>query len=242
MYSTLLAFASVLLVSCTAWADDAPFITERPGFNTSPQTLPKGRIQVEAGLDVDPNGDSLSLPVSVARFGAFDRMEFQLGWGGLSFVPGDDAVNDLFINAKVAVAEQNGAMPNIGIIVGTTVPVDDGRSFSDTQTTIGGLWSHDLEHGFSLFGTITAVTQSVANKRDWAGTNAIGIAKSLPDNFGAFFELFSRFDDRAGDAHIVDFGLTYLLRPELQLDVSGGVGVSGPSAFDFISLGISTRW
>ncbi|MEM9877849.1 MAG: transporter [Pseudomonadota bacterium] len=235
--------APVLFTSAFyAHAEEAPLITERPGFSTSPQALPQGKIQVEAGVDFDLDVEGVTLPVSLMRYGVAKKLEVQVGWGGISFVPGDDGVNDLIVNAKYALSPQQGNRPNIGIIIGTTIPLDDGRGLSDTQTTVGALWSYDYADGIGLFGTATLVTQNVADDRDWALTNAVGVAKALPEDFGTFIELFSRFDDKAGDAHILDFGLTYLFQPELQLDVSAGVGLAGRSAFDFVSFGVSTRW
>jgi len=223
-------------------AQEAPMITERPGFSTSPQALPEGRFQLEAGVDFDLDAESVTAPVSLARYGVADKLEVQLGWGGINFAPSGDSVTDFLINVKYALSPQEGGRPNIGVIVGTSIPVDNGRDLSNTQTTLGALWSYDYEGGLGLFGTASVITQNIAGERDWALTNAVGVAKALPENFGTFIEYFARFDDKAGDARIVDFGLTYLFRPNLQLDVSGGVGIAGDSAFDFVSFGVSTHW
>lgn len=72
-------------------------------------------------------------------------------------------------------------------------------------------------------------------------TAALGIG--LSERWGAFVEVFGSapINARGGDAHSVDGGFTYLLRPNVQLDISGGIGLNDAAENWFLSTGLSFR-
>lgn len=72
-------------------------------------------------------------------------------------------------------------------------------------------------------------------------TAALGFG--LSERWGALVEVFGDLpvDAPGGDAHSVDGGVTYLVRDHLQLDVSGGVGLSAAAPDELLSVGLSVR-
>jgi hypothetical protein len=58
---------------------------------------------------------------------------------------------------------------------------------------------------------------------------------------GAFLEFFGLIPEEDSGTHLIDAGLTYLIRPNLQLDTSGGIGLNEEATDFFINFGISYR-
>ncbi len=76
---------------------------------------------------------------------------------------------------------------------------------------------------------------------DYVYTVSLGFAVSK--RLGAFAESFGtvEFHDARTSAHALDGGFTYLLRDSLQLDGSGGIGLSGAAGDWFVGAGVSVR-
>jgi hypothetical protein len=66
---------------------------------------------------------------------------------------------------------------------------------------------------------------------------------SLSERWGAFFEVFGDAGGSAGGGpkHLVDGGLTYLLRDNLQFDIAAGAGLNDRAEDWFLGAGLSVR-
>jgi hypothetical protein len=56
-----------------------------------------------------------------------------------------------------------------------------------------------------------------------------------------FIESFGLIPESGESAHQLDTGFTFLVLPNFQLDISGGIGISMGSPDNFISMGLSYR-
>jgi hypothetical protein len=63
---------------------------------------------------------------------------------------------------------------------------------------------------------------------------------SLQDKLGAFLEFYGSWPELGASTHAVNYGLTYLILDDLQLDISSG-GLVDEATDYFIGLGISGR-
>ena len=70
-------------------------------------------------------------------------------------------------------------------------------------------------------------------------TTAIGI--SFNNEFSSFIKVYGDFNASLKPIHNFDGGFTYLLSNNLQVDISGGKGISGVDSFWFLSTGFSFR-
>jgi len=72
-------------------------------------------------------------------------------------------------------------------------------------------------------------------------TATLGVG--LSGRTGAFLEVFGDLPLSAvgGSGHLLDGGLTHLLRDNLQLDASGGIGLSQDADDWFVGLGVTLR-
>jgi len=64
------------------------------------------------------------------------------------------------------------------------------------------------------------------------------------DYWGLFVEVFGEVPMSAdgGPVHLLDAGVTYLVRPHVQLDLAAGVGLSDDAPDWFAGMGVSLRF
>jgi len=67
------------------------------------------------------------------------------------------------------------------------------------------------------------------------------IARDLGNGLGSFAELYGFFPEHSDWDHRFDAGLTYLVNRNIQLDASGGFGITENAPDYFISAGVSFR-
>ena len=70
---------------------------------------------------------------------------------------------------------------------------------------------------------------------------SIVLGMSISDRFGAFAELYGTSNNGDIPHTRADAGLTYLIRHNLQLDVSGGTGLDSGIKMYFVSFGLTWR-
>lgn len=241
-------------------------ITDRPDQTESATVVPYGTVQVETGwlwTEDEEGGLELSTEErlgTLVRLGVARRVELRLGWVGevdeelrLRGRPTGrvSGVGDAELGAKIGLADERGARPQAALLVGVGLPVGDGEITSDRydpsfRFSLAHTLTEHVSFGYNLGMTWSSVpgegppgvreTLSFVNY-----TAALGFG--LSKRWGAFVEVFGDLpvDAPGGDAHSVDGGVTYLVRNNLQLDVSGGIGLSGSAPDQILSVGLSVR-
>jgi hypothetical protein len=83
---------------------------------------------------------------------------------------------------------------------------------------------------------------------EWDGESAIpayfysvALGIGLSDKFGMFIESYGQTPEESKGEHLLDMGFTYLVMPNLQLDISGGIGLNDKAIDNFISMGLTIR-
>jgi hypothetical protein len=225
--------------------DLGPINTERPSFSSSPLALPTGFWQIEAGYQYTRNVGSNSskdhtLPNALLRFGFHERLELQLNWSGYTRMISNGAktkgLNDASLGMKWQVNKADAAVA-VGLFAGVSLPVGDREFTSDDYAPeFAVFWTHS--GSLDWFGTA---------KLSWSGNkykleNAVGISLSLAQNTGAYFEYKGSFPEGQGPAHDLNFGVTWLLADDLQVDLNGGLGLNKRASDYFVGTGIAYRW
>jgi hypothetical protein len=263
----LLLSLSALLLTGPALHAATPaepeLVTDRPDQTESTAIVPAGRTQIEAGATFvreDEDGvrvELLQAPGTLVRIGLAERVELRLGWDGWledEITLGDlkareDGFGDAEVGAKVGLREGAGLSPAIALIAATSVPVGE-KPFSSERfdPSFRLSVSHDLAGGIGL-GYNAGVETASEPARDGDYTTLSSaiytLAAGFPagDRAGIFVELFGDVPMSAegGPAHSFDTGVTYLLRPNLQLDLAAGVGLSDDAPDWFAGVGVSVR-
>lgn len=236
-----------------------PLVADRPDFTEGPGTVGLGAAQIELGYTFgrDRGGPTVtthSLGEPLLRLGLLaEWLELRLGTGlvvqrtqingvGLD----ENGFEDLYVGVKLALSEQNGAIPALGILPQATFPTgSDPFSSGQVLPGVNLVYSWDVTATFSLSGG-TQVNRAVGEEGDgmaeWAQSLSGGFG--LGDRYGLFGEWFAVFYDGPGGVqpeHYANTGLTWLLTDDVQWDVRVGVGLNDRAEDVFFGTGLSLR-
>jgi hypothetical protein len=176
-------------------------------------------------------------------------MEFRLGSDMLNnqqklpaSAPRDDlGVSPIGIGFKFGLAKESGLLPDIALLTSWQIPNTGNKVYSSDKWqhsyvfsfahTLSDRWGLGYNLGYEFEGSFDVS----AFKYSLVGGYAIA------DRWGAFIELYgSKVSDSPWDLRS-DAGVTFLLFPSFQLDLSGGLGITDVSPTGFISAGFSWR-
>ncbi len=219
-------FALVLLAACTARAQGVPeLITDRPDQTESAVTIVPGWVQLEGGLTY--TGQTTLAPALLARLGVIPGAELRLGAQGGTF-----QVDEVSVGGKVRLWDEHGAQPEAALLAELAAPTDGGVAGGQVRLALANTLSDRLSLGYNIGATWSSLR--LAPRVLYTLTLGIGVA----DAIGAFAEVFGvgfGVDEQPG----VAAGFTYLVVPNMQLDVSGGYDLQ--SADSFVGIGASYR-
>lgn len=238
-------------------------VTDRPDQTESSAIVPPGYVQIETGWLFTRNHEegarqeTHEFPGTLVRIGLLDWLELRAGWSGhireeVRLEPlraNANGMGDAELSTKIRFWPQKGGRPETALLVGTSLPVGDKDFSSDRfDPSVRFSLSHSLSERFSLGYNLGMQWTSAAHESgnrttlsDYIYTAVLGIG--LTERLGAFAEVFGEIPASAvgKPANALDGGFTYLLRPNLQLDVTGGAGLSGRAVDWFVGAGFSLR-
>ena len=250
-------------------------VTDRPDQTESPNTVPRGFTQLEAGVlyaHDERRGvefDGFEIPSTLVRIGLADRFELRVGWAGYIFeeVKGggvkieNDGAADGELGGKIglwgpALPSRSGkpAKSTGGLLVSVSLPIGDNDFSRDRyDPAIRLAVDHDLADDLSLSYNLGLQWLTLPDERgfdrdtgsDFIYTLALGLGNvASKTRLGAFVEVFGAIPASASGTprHSFDGGFTYLIRPSLQFDVFGGIGLSDAAVDWFIGSGLSVRF
>lgn len=269
--TTLAAVGAPLRAQLTPAAEPPELVTDRPDQTESASVVAPGYLQVETGISYGRDEDGLgsvrtiSGPGTLVRIGAGARTELRIGWDGWveeevdSLHPqGIDrtvsGVGDGELGAKVKLREESGALPEMAVLGGVTLPVgDDELTGDEYHPSVRLAFAHTLSDRLGLSYNLGAERftapdpESSGDETDdfvrYLATVALGAA--FTDRLGGFVELFGEEPESAalgGTQVSLDGGVTYLVRPNLQLDAFAGAGLTDEAPDWLAGVGLSVRW
>ena len=231
------------------------FITDRPDQTESSAVLPRGYFQIETGLTYSDEGSesrTLEYPGTLVRIGLAKRLELRLGTQGfVSEFEGDETTGygDSEIGAKIYLWRERGRRPEAALLASVSVPTGNSAfSTRHADPSFRFLFSHTLTETVSLAYNIGAAWETIATTSGSATLSdleyTLAAAFALTDRIGAFAELFGATPLSAGGGTAIsaDGGFTYLLRPNIQLDVELGAGITDDAPDWFLTAGVSFRF
>lgn len=265
----LAATCIALLAAGSLPAQDTPpgeLVTDRPDQTESAAVVAAGYVQVETGFTLTGDEEGafetrvLEGPGTLVRIGLGHRTELRLGWDGWIEEDVDsghprvpnrttEGIGDGELGAKVRLRDEAGALPEAALLVGVSVPVGDDDFSSDRYDPSMRLaFAHTLTEGLGLGYNLGVAWSSEPGEEGVRETSSrlvytVALGTSITDRLGAFVELFGAepVDAPPGSEVSLDGGFTYLLRPNLQLDLSAGAGLDDDTPDWFVGAGVSLR-
>jgi hypothetical protein len=269
----------VLTISLTAQQHD-PIVTDRPDQTESAAIVPAGWLQIEAGAVYEEGAWSVvgqdygsawttQVPGLLLRFGVNDHFELRLGGGLTKEVltlrkhPFDNAedirpdtridtlgIEPFAIGMKAALSEENGLIPQSAVLLTVGIPGLGSEWFDIAWPApeIRFAFAHTLSDMFSLGYNLGIAWDGSSPVH--AGYYSIALGAGLSEAIGAYVEVYGDLPGDMQPLHRADAGVTYLLNPDLQLDLSAGIGLNEPAPDDrgiyrmdsFVGAGFSWRF
>ncbi len=251
-----------------ARAASEPLVTDRPDFTESPETVPRGRVQLESGVtftyDHEPPSQSSSYaaPELLFRVGIVDAFELRIGWEGYTWLQErlpeqsqsgrtvyrdqwSQGASDLYLGVKWKMLEQAGLRPHLSVIPAITVPSGTiGFGSRDVDPEVKLAWSYDLSESMALSGNINAVVPSDDEGHFFQAGASVSLGIGLTDDVGCYLEYFGFYPNtRETDcAHSVNAGLTWQITEDFQLDWRAGFGLNEEADDFFTGAGFGIRF
>lgn len=227
-----------------------PLITDRPGQGTdAPYVINPGDIQIEMGFlyqdDSDIDQQVILYPNTLVRVGVLERLELRASANLFQQGPRENAyLSPITLGAKIDVAENKGLIPKTAVIMNFTLPREGPEEVMNmaTQPEIRLLMSHGITSNLSITTNLSAAWVNLEESvsfplHAYAASFDLGVTEYI----ATFAEIYG-FWSRAESSHLFNLGGTVLLLPDLQLDLSGGVGLTDNAPDYFVSFGVSVRF
>lgn len=243
--ATLLYFAFQNI----AFAQDLPSIqTDRPDQTECPFITPINYFQLENGFSYEKsksNSSEIVAPTILTRYGINDHFELRLiteyviNKENSSKIAG---INPVLIGFKTRLFEEKGIIPLTSFIAHIAIPKAASKEFKTIY--------YAPEFRFTMQHTISDKQSLSYNLgAEWNGETAepsfiytLTTGYSLTEKIGGYIEFYGFVPQIEKPDHRFDLGLTYLINPNHQLDISGGVGLSEISPKYYLAIGYSFRF
>lgn len=260
-YNILLFLMLLIAINVSAQIDTkvknyGELITDRPDQTESASVVPKGFLQIETGAffeKVKNNGvenKSKTYNTTLLRYGLLNNFELRLG---IDFMEQSSTINGnklanvnsgfspLLLGAKISITEEKGMLPEIALLGHVALPFSASKEYKPEMTGVDFRFSfaHTLSEKSSISYNLGAAWGDDSPEASYV--YSVAYATSITNKLGVFAELYGDVPERNKANHLWDMGFTYLISDNVQLDFSGGTGVSRNIQDLYLSGGISIR-
>jgi hypothetical protein len=226
---------------------DEELVGDRPDVSESATTVSAGRFQLEAGvLYVREEGETVrDLGQALLRVGLAEDWELRVGLGSWLDAGAAEGWDGGSVGVKVHLLDNWELRPDVALLLGTSTPFGDEEVADDAwqpEAKLAMEW--ELTDALGLAVNAGYARPGEGGDRFDQAQWSTALGWSIDERFGAFGEYFGvNRDEPGGDSvHGVDAGVTWLLTPDLQLDVWGGTGIGDDGPDWFAGTGVVARW
>jgi hypothetical protein len=264
----------LILLPCYVSAEETEHVEpDCPGMGTSTTVLDKGHIQWETGFDVEHvlGSHLISLPATSLRFGVDKFAEVRLDYEGVlvaSDHPDDNpdthdahlySPSHLYLGSKIKLwggseTKKLKWIPKMSLLAEIGLPLTtDMAKWMPIAGDIDLLFENEITNWFSIGYDFGAHWLEWAPMPDFFASLALNFDPT--DKLGFFIENYNYFDfdvDKEffgySTAYMVylNFGVTYLVHPRVQLDLHAGFNcynsepmTSTPKNDAFLGIGVA---
>jgi len=212
-------------------------ITDRPDATESSSVVPLHSIQIETGAfyksfeENDFKSEVYGYNTTLIRYGLLEKLELRLGWNfeehQFSLFGNENpnvlsGFSPLLLGVKVAISEEKGLLPEIGLLVHTYLPFTSSTDFNVENTGVDFrfAFAHTLSEKSSLGYNLGAALGNDSSEASYIYTLSYGY--SISEKFGAYAEVYGDLPENNSANHFWDIGFTYLIQNNFQLDATLG--------------------
>ena len=213
--------------------------TDRPNQTYAATVEGKGSVIVETGVLLDRVNDIETTKTNdygqtFIRIGTGANMEIQVATSFLSLPEADlNGLSPLKLGAKIRLAEEKGPWPAMAFIGNITLPWIGKEEFrpENVAPDFRFIFNHTLSDRFSLAYNLGMQWDGFSSRSSFLYT--LLLSAGIVGDLGGYIEVFGDFPEGSGSTHAFDFGFTYLLNPNVQLDASYGLTFTDPGGHYF---------
>jgi len=257
LFTVLVAISPVVSAQSSEEMDTpppGPIVTDRPTQSASPVLVPPRTFQLEAGYKFSRNEDvdAQVLPDLLARYGISQSVEARLVAAGLNIQRSADGrttgFSDISLGAKIALAEESGARPQMALLVGASLPV--GHSDFTSEYVIpeilflgGNTLSDRLGLTYNVGPSFVTEKSSRGSDTNVDLKYSVALSGSVGGDFSLFGEIYGAFAFGSNrlDSRAFQAGTTILLSPRFQIDFRAGIGQSENENGWLVGAGLAFR-
>lgn len=223
-------------------------VTDRPDQTESSSTVPKESLQLETGFLFGSSKNNLITeqqilaPSILSRYGLTKGIELRLvtqieSVKNKQTQETNSGFSDLEVGAKVQLFKRQTNVTEVAFLSHLVLPTGPKQLTNDNFGTINKFSiSHQLTKSVGM-GYNVGYNYFGYGNGDLTYSFALGIG--LTDTLGIYFEPYGEVLDIETHEASFDGGLTYLLKDNIQLDLSFGTGIN--HTMKYIALGFSAN-
>jgi hypothetical protein len=229
-------------------------VSDRPGQTNPPNIVPLGIFQLETGFSRESNkiGNILITNflynTSLIRIGLLENCELRLIFeyagtttDSLAQSSTINGFNPISVGSKLAVCPEKGIIPQTSFNVSIALPYFGKQEFRPPylapsffllmQNTLSDRYSLGYNLGLQWDGFQPNAT----------AVYSISLSITVLESVSIFAECFGFSTEKSASEYHSDFGCAYLVNNNLQLDISGGVGLNARTANSYVAFGLAWR-
>ncbi len=231
-------------------------ITDRPDATESPNTVPLRSFQIETGglyVTNKDHGVETELLVynnTMVRYGILKNFELRLAWAISEVKEGlinqdlkviASGFSPLVLGAKVAITDEKGFLPDIGLMVHMTFPFLASKDFKRETTGVSFrfAFAHTINEKSGISYNLGA--RWLDDSPEVAYVYTLSYGYSITEKLVAYAEVYGNLPEDSRSNHSWDTGFTYLIKHNFQLDATVGSGFSGNQDL-LLGAGLSYRF
>ncbi|WP_100804357.1 transporter [Ulvibacter sp. MAR_2010_11] len=235
--------------------ETADLITDRPDATESPNTVPKGSIQLETGAFYESyknegiQDEILGYNTTLVRYGLLNNFELRVGWNfeeGRTSLDGtrisdvSSGFSPLLLGMKVEITEEKGLLPDIGLLGHLMLPFLAATDYRPETTGVDFRFSfaHTINEKSGIAYNLGAQWGDDSSEVAYVYTLVYGF--SISEKIGIYAEVYGDFPEDSKANHYWDTGLTYALQKNIQLDATFGRSFTEGQDI-LVSAGLSLR-
>jgi hypothetical protein len=245
---TFIILISLFLKTTIAQSQIAPIATDRPDQTECPFIVPKGYIQAENGLTyekINAESKTMAHPSILWKYGISESTELRLITEFVSekeFNKEKKGLTPIIVGFKTKITKEKGLIPLISFISHLSVPkwASEEMKTNYYAPSFRFTMQHTLSERFTLAYNLGAEWDGESPQTTFIYTLTSGC--SITEKLGAYIEIYGFAPQQQRADHRFDGGFTYLITPNVMVDISGGLGLTQNAPDSYTSVGFSYRF
>ena len=241
------ALISILLCTTIQGQEMSPIQTDRPDQTETPAIVPVNHFQLESGFNYEQinKGESkLVIPTLLWKYGLNKHLELRLitEYNHYRYpVSSAGGITPVKVGFKAKLTDEKGIIPATSFIGHLSLSTLASQELKAVY--VAPLFRFTMQHTLSK-----NVSLGYNLGAEWDGDTpepafiyTLTTSFALSAKWGSYIELYGFAPQQSRADHRYDGGITYLLKNNILIDVSGGAGISSNAPSWYGSLGFSVR-